>query len=306
MDSIITVNNISFFYKNLQALKDISFLVNPGDFIALMGVNGAGKSTLLNILHGTLSPCRGEVYFNDKYISRKNPYASIGFSAQRLVADWFLTARDNVFMGCILAGIPHRKAKTMTEDALNQVGLIDKADCQLDTLSGGQQQRIQIARSIVHKPQLYILDEPTTGLDAQYAENLFSFLEKERCRGKTIIVSSHDLYLLEKYCTKLIYLEKGKMNYFGALDEFLKKNAPVMRYYIYLKEDYRPNDNISAFYFIRTHESGKGSNCIEIELKKDCSLSEALAEIAQKNDIQNIKNLAENGLRSFFTSGTKE
>ena len=96
------------------------------------------------------------------------------------------------------------------------------------------------------------------------------------------------------------------MNYFGALDEFLKKNTPVMRYYIYLKEDYRPNDNISASYFIRTHESGKGSNCIEIELKKGCSLSEALAEIAQKNDIQNIKNLAENGLRSFFTSVTKE
>lgn len=63
MDSIITVNNISFFYKNLQALKDISFLVNPGDFIALMGVNGAGKSTLLNILHGTLSPCRGGSIF---------------------------------------------------------------------------------------------------------------------------------------------------------------------------------------------------------------------------------------------------
>ena len=60
MDSIITVNNISFFYKNLQALKDISFLVNPGDFVALMGVNGAGKSTLLNILHGTLSPIKGK------------------------------------------------------------------------------------------------------------------------------------------------------------------------------------------------------------------------------------------------------
>lgn len=78
----------------------------------------------------------------------------------------------------------------MTESALNRVGLIDKADCQLDTLSGGQQQRIQIARSIVHGPQLYILDEPTTGLDAQYAENLFSFLETERRRGKP------SLYLL--------------------------------------------------------------------------------------------------------------
>lgn len=96
------------------------------------------------------------------------------------------------------------------------------------------------------------------------------------------------------------------MNYFGALDEFLKKNTPVMRYYIYLKEDYRPNDDISASYFIRTPAAGKDLNCIEIELKKGCSLSAALAEIAQKNDIQNIKNLSENGLRSFFTSGTEE
>ena len=197
MDSIITVNNISFFYKNLQALKDISFLVNPGDFIALMGVNGAGKSTLLNILHGTLSPCRGEVYFNDKYISRKNPYASIGFSAQRLVADWFLTARDNVFMGCILAGIPHRKAKTMTEDALNQVGLIDKADCQLDTLSGGQQQRIQIARSIVHKPQLYILDEPTTGLHFADVHKLIEILQRLAEGGNTVVVIEHNLDVIK-------------------------------------------------------------------------------------------------------------
>ena len=162
------------------------------------------------------------------------------------------------------------------------------------------------ASSIVHGPQLYILDEPTTGLDAQYAENLFSFLETERRRGKTIIVSSHDLYLLEKYCTKLIYLENGKLNYFGDLNNFLDKNTPVQRDHIHLKEKDRPNDDISASYFIRTPAAGKDLNCIEIELKKGCSLSAALAEIAQKNDIQNIKNLAENGLRSFFTSGTEE
>ena len=258
------MQNITVKFPGVLANDNVSIDCKKGEVLGLLGENGAGKSTLLNILHGTLSPCRGEVYFNDKYISRKNPYASIGFSAQRLVADWFLTARDNVFMGCILAGIPHRKAKTMTEDALNQVGLIDKADCQLDTLSGGQQQRIQIARSIVHKPQLYILDEPTTGLDAQYAENLFSFLEKERCWGKTIIVSSHDLYLLEKYCTKLIYLENGKLNYFGDLNNFLDKNTPVLRYHIHLKEKYRPNDDISASYFIRTPAAGKDLNCIEI------------------------------------------
>ena len=220
MDSIITVNNISFFYKNLQALKDISFLVNPGDFIALMGVNGAGKSTLLNILHGTLSPYQGEVYFNDKYISRKNPYASIGFSAQRLVADWFLTARDNVFMGCILAGIPHREAKIMTESALNRVGLIDKADCQLDTLSGGQQQRIAIARAIVNEPKVLLLDEPLGALDLKLRQSMqYELIRFKNELGITFVYVTHDQEEALTMSDTIVVMNQGYIQQIGTPED---------------------------------------------------------------------------------------
>ena len=174
-----------------------------------MGVNSAGKSTLLNILHGTLSPCRGEVYFNDKYISRKNPYASIGFSAQRLVADWFLTARDNVFMGCILAGIPHRKAKTMTEDALNQVGLIDKADCQLDTLSGGQQQRVAIARALCLQPDILFFDEPTSALDPELTGEVLKVIRALAEEHMTMVIVTHEMAFARDVADQVIFMDGG-------------------------------------------------------------------------------------------------
>lgn len=274
--------------------------------MALMGMNGAGKSTLLNILHGTLSPEKGDVVFNEKSINKLNPYSSIGFSAQRLVADWFLTVWDNVFMGCLLAGIPYIQSKEMTRNALERVGLMDKINCQMDTLSGGQQQRIQIARAIAHSPQLYILDEPTTGLDAQYAEDIFSFLEQERQSGKTIITSSHDLYLLEKYCNKLIYLEKGRLIYFGDLHNFLKTHHPIIRYQIDLKKPYRYTDSSPIAYVVNDAINPINSTSIEIEICENHSLSEALIEISKMNEILNIQNLSESGLRGFFVMNKEE
>ena len=267
-----------------------------------MGMNGAGKSTLLNILHGSLSPKEGSIYFNEKYINKKNPYASIGFSAQRLIADWFLTVLDNVIMGGLLSGYSYKNSKKMAMKALEQVGISDKYDYQMDTLSGGQQQRVQIARAIVHNPQIYILDEPTTGLDAQYAENIFSFLKEEQKQGKTIIVSSHDLYLLEKYCNKLIYLDKGKLNYFGNLKDFLKTHRPIIRYQIDLKRTYQQNDSLPISFFLRDKSNNNSSNFIEIEIIGNHSLSDALIEISQNNEIVGIKNLSESGLRNFFVA----
>ena len=302
MSPIITSDSITFSYADNPVLSNISFTINPGDFVALMGMNGAGKSTLLNILHGSLSPKEGSIYFNEKYINRKNPYASIGFSAQRLIADWFLTVLDNVIMGGLLSGYSYKNSKEMAMKALDQVGISDKYDYQMDTLSGGQQQRVQIARAIVHNPQIYILDEPTTGLDAQYAENIFSFLKEEQKQGKTIIVSSHDLYLLEKYCNKLIYLDKGKLNYFGNLKDFLKTHRPIIRYQIDLKRTYQQNDSLPISFFLRDKSNNNSSNFIEIEIIGNHSLSDALIEISQNNEIVGIKNLSESGLRNFFVA----
>ena len=124
-----------------------------------MGSNGAGKSTFLNTLMGFLSPKEGTIDFNEEKISLRNPMASIGFSSQKMVMDWYLNVWDNVYLGCSLAGMGGNRAKVLTEKALQRVSLTEKAKKGVDELSGGQQQRVQIGRAIVHEPDLYILQQ---------------------------------------------------------------------------------------------------------------------------------------------------
>ncbi len=222
---IININSLSIKYDDFYSLKNISFSLNQGDFIALIGSNGAGKSTLLNSLYGLLKPYEGSISYNPNYFDSRNPARSIGFSAQRCIMDWYLTVEDNVYLGALIAGIKPADLSAYTEQALSLVHLSAKAKSTVEALSGGQQQRVQIARAIVHKPKLYILDEPTTGLDPDLSENFFKYLKSEQRNGKTIIISSHDLFLLEKYCTKIIFLEQGQLAFFGTMDDFLRTST---------------------------------------------------------------------------------
>jgi len=222
---IVDINNLSIKYGDFYSLKNISISLNQGDFTALIGSNGAGKSTLLNALYGLLKPHEGSINYNPDYFDSRNPARSIGFSAQRCIMDWYLTVEDNVYLGALIAGVKPADLSAYTKQALTLVHLSAKAKSTVEALSGGQQQRIQIARAVVHKPQLYILDEPTTGLDSNLSEDFFRYLKSEQENGKSIIVSSHDLFLLEKYCTKIIFLEQGQLAFFGTMDDFLRTST---------------------------------------------------------------------------------
>lgn len=115
---LILINHVSVYYDDFCALHDVTFDIQKGDFIALMGSNGAGKSTFLNTLMGFLSPKEGTIDFNEEKISLRNPMASIGFSSQKMVMDWYLNVWDNVYLGCSLAGMGGNRAKVLTEKAL--------------------------------------------------------------------------------------------------------------------------------------------------------------------------------------------
>lgn len=229
--NILEIKDVSLKYGEAFAIKDINLSISTEEIVALVGHNGAGKSSLFNIIAGIQDPTNGSVSFNQDFI-KKRLFATIGFSPQSQVMDWYTNVWDNVYLGSQLAGIDTKAGKRLTEEALDLLNILELKDKPVDALSGGQQQRVQIARAIVHQPDFYLLDEPTTGLDAETSNRLLLFLKGEAARGKSVFISSHDLHLLEEFCNKLVLIDKGKILYEGDLKEFLIENAPKKSYKI--------------------------------------------------------------------------
>ncbi|MDY0405399.1 ABC transporter ATP-binding protein [Virgibacillus sp. 179-BFC.A HS] len=220
----ICVDHVSLkYYNGVYGIRDISVALNKGELIALIGANGAGKSTFLNVLCGLLQPTEGDIYYDKKIIDVSTPFHQIGWSKQTHAIDWYLNVYDNVFFGARMSGMKKKEAKQRTLEVLELVGLLELKDRDVDALSGGQQQRVQIARALVHNASILILDEPTTGLDAQTSENLLNHLRERANDGVIVIVSSHDLNLVDAFCDKVLLLKEGKIVTFESKQQFLAR-----------------------------------------------------------------------------------
>ncbi|MDF0479551.1 ABC transporter ATP-binding protein [Vagococcus sp. PNs007] len=227
---MLEVKDLSINYDDNVVLNNFNFCLSPGDFIGVLGSNGSGKSTLLNSLVGVYPNKSGGIIYNQKYLDKNHPFSSIGFSPQSQVMDWYLDVWSNVELGLRLANIDKHKIKEYCDFAIDIVSLNSAKKKIVDTLSGGQQQRVQIARAIAHKPNIYILDEPTTGLDVESSEKLLDFLLLESQNNKGVIISTHDISLLECFCTKILFIKDNKIEFFGCKEEFMKEQ--MIRFYI--------------------------------------------------------------------------
>ncbi|MFB5251115.1 metal ABC transporter ATP-binding protein [Bacillus mycoides] len=294
---ILTINSLSIIYENSHGITDINLEFQPGDFVALVGSNGAGKSTLMNGISGIQEITKGTISFHDNYINKNNPFSILGFSPQNQVIDWYLNVIDNVLLGPLLAGIGRKQSKQMALDALRQVNLENKNSFSVDQLSGGQQQRVQIARAIAHKPIFYLLDEPTTGLDAESAEIFLQYLNS-RVNESTcsVLISSHDLNLLERYCNKMIYIEEGKIIYHGSISEFLNNNNQVNKYVIEYQGtlDTTTLDKITAL-----GAEILSTKPLILNVNQALSISNIISILEKTTKIINIKN-ERNSLRETY------
>ena len=198
-------------------LRGVSATLRGGRFTALIGANGAGKTTLIHLLGELTAPTEGWVEGLEG--------ATLGWCSQRAVIDWYLSAYDNVLLGARFAGYGPREAHRLTKEALAQVGLSKAAHKPSDALSGGQQQRVGIARAMVHNPDLLLLDEPTTGLDAGAADTLLRELKRRADAGALVLVSSHDLGLLDVYCDDVLFLADGRLVAHEPRDAFVARYA---------------------------------------------------------------------------------
>lgn len=200
----------------ITGLKDVTFSIQPGRVVLLLGENGAGKSTLVHIACQVLQPTTGSVSLG---ISHGH---ELGWCSQAQMIDWWATVFANVYLGPRLGGQSHHEAWASTLAALRLVRLADVAERHCDALSGGQLQRVQVARALAAEPRLLFLDEPTVGLDASSSRELLRDLRRRADNGATVIIASHELELVGQHCDEVLLLHEGRLMAHSSREEFMR------------------------------------------------------------------------------------
>jgi multidrug/hemolysin transport system ATP-binding protein len=227
VDPIITVKGLKKSYGDVQAVCGIDFSVEKGSFFAFLGPNGAGKSTTIEMLCSLLEPDEGFVGINGGILGRDNARirSSIGVVFQDNLLDRLLTVRENLLVRGSLYRLSGSKLKNAVEHAATVSGVTDFLDRPYGKLSGGQRRRADIARSLVHTPQILFLDEPTTGLDPQTRKRVWETVcSLQSGEGMTVFLTTHYMEEAEK-ADYVTVIDHGRLVARGTPDELKQKYA---------------------------------------------------------------------------------
>lgn len=203
----------------INAVDGISFKVNKGDIVSIVGRSGSGKSTLLNLIGGLDTASAGQIIYDGKKISdwTRNELAAhrrfhVGMIFQSFNMIFTRNALDNVILALVFGGCPKSQRKDRAKDLLKSVGLSERIYHKPDELSGGETQRVAIARALANEPEIILADEPTGNLDSVTANEIMDLLVRlNREQGKTILLVTHDQDTAEKISDRMIYLLDGKI-----------------------------------------------------------------------------------------------
>lgn len=216
----LLVNKIKKHYAQVTAIKELSFSVKQGEIFALLGPNGAGKSSLVRMLTGFTQPDSGEITLtlnNEQFSSI--PAYSLGY----LPEDRGLYPEKSIIKNLIyfaqLNGVDKKLANEQACYWLDRFDLLDRKDEQLKTLSKGNQQKVQLISAVIHQPKWVILDEPFSGLDPVNQEKVVVFLSELKAKGMTVILSAHQMAMVEKLADRMLLMNLGEAVFYGTLSE---------------------------------------------------------------------------------------
>lgn len=223
---IIKVEKLSKKFKDFVAVDDVSFSVAKGEIFAFLGPNGAGKSTTIKMLTTLLRPSEGKISINnfDPVQDPNNVRKSFGIVFQDQSLDDELTAYENMHFHAVLYGVVKNKQQDLIEKLLKFVELWDRKDNLVKEFSGGMKRRLEIARGLLHKPEIIFLDEPTLGLDAQTRTYLWKYLRNlNKEENITIFFTTHYLQEAEAIAGRIAIIDHGKIVAMGTSQELEEK-----------------------------------------------------------------------------------
>ncbi len=230
------IRNLRKEYKKVTAVKDVSFTINDGEIISLLGMNGAGKTTVIKMLSCLTKPTSGEAFIYGKSIL-KDPTGVkqlIGISPQENSAATKLTVEENLRFMCGIYGIDKAKTEENVERIIKQFSLEEYRNRLAGKLSGGWQKRLSIAMALITEPKILFLDEPTLGLDVMARRELWQIIEN--LKGKmTIIVTTHYLEESEHLADRIIIMKEGDIKAQGTLEELRQLTGEEKLEEIFLK-----------------------------------------------------------------------
>jgi ABC-2 type transport system ATP-binding protein len=232
MDNAIEVKGLRKSFKDTEVLKDVDLEVKQGEIFALLGSNGAGKTTIIRILTTLLKQDGGTAVVNgfDAASRPDNVRQSISLTGQFAAVDEILTGRENIIM---IAKLRHlRNPRQTADDLLKRFGLIDAADRRVSAYSGGMRRRLDIAMSLVGKPRLIFLDEPTTGLDPEGRNEVWKTVKELAEGGTTVFLTTQYLEEAEQLADKIAILHEGRIIANGTLADLKKLFPPAKVEYI--------------------------------------------------------------------------
>ena len=268
---IISIKNFKLSFGNKEIIRGLSFNVKKGEIFGFLGSNGSGKTTTIRALLGIYQADSGELLINGEEFSPER-IGAIGY----LPEERGLYKKEKVidvmqYFGR-LKGLSKKEAQEFSKKYLKRVGLEDKANLNIDKLSGGQQQKIQLGITIMGKPEILILDEPTKGFDPVNRQLLMDIIEEENTRGAPIMMVTHQMEEVEKICNRALLLKNGKMEAYGTVDEIRNKFGE-QRIILEFVGDLPKSDKFEVI--------KKEANYAELSLKADSQ--EILKELVSKN-----------------------
>ena len=208
-----------------EALRGVSLDIKAGEFFGLLGPNGAGKSTLIHCATGLAQPTSGtiRIFGHDAISDYEQARLAVGLAPQELNLDWFLTVEETLDYHAGYFGMPRRERRERAKELLETFSLVEKRDERTRTLSGGMKRRLILARALMHRPRLLILDEPTAGVDIELRLELWHYVQRINQEGTTILLTTHYLEEAEQLCDKIAFINKGEIVAQGSSGELAAK-----------------------------------------------------------------------------------